>query len=153
VLAAPVDSAYDIAVHDLAKDVKARASDRLKTPQEEAEAERLRLEQLEAERLRRYLLASPEPVVLRRMSERHLTYLCVSAFCVTGRMQGGKLQLSGEETMASAEYLGDVEKAARPRRKAAALEVCELATRATASKETSAPRPSTLAHFPAQAAR
>ena len=53
VLEAPADSDYDRAVVDLAEETKARATDRLKTPQEEAQAHRQRLEELEQKRIDR----------------------------------------------------------------------------------------------------
>ncbi|EDQ92709.1 uncharacterized protein MONBRDRAFT_35747 [Monosiga brevicollis MX1] len=60
VLAAPADSTYDTAIVQLAADNKARATDRLKTPQEEAEEARERLERLEAQRQARLRGEDPE---------------------------------------------------------------------------------------------
>eukprot|EP00730_Choanoeca_flexa_P015401 TRINITY_DN7065_c0_g1_i3.p1 TRINITY_DN7065_c0_g1~~TRINITY_DN7065_c0_g1_i3.p1 ORF type:complete len:868 (+),score=243.11 TRINITY_DN7065_c0_g1_i3:96-2699(+) len=51
--APPADLGYDMAVVDLAEETKAKATDRLKTPQELASEERERLEKLEQERIDR----------------------------------------------------------------------------------------------------
>lgn len=52
-LATPADMGYDTAVVDLAEEAKAKATDRLKTPQEQAADERERLETLEQQRIDR----------------------------------------------------------------------------------------------------
>eukprot|EP00045_Choanoeca_perplexa_P011048 m.115468 g.115468 ORF g.115468 m.115468 type:complete len:850 (-) comp15494_c0_seq2:526-3075(-) len=53
VLAAPADTGYDMAVVDLAEEAKAKATDRLKTPQEAAADEMERLQKLEQQRIDR----------------------------------------------------------------------------------------------------
>lgn len=52
-LSAPADTGYDMAVVDLAEEAKAKATDRLKTPQEAAADEIDRLNKLEQERIDR----------------------------------------------------------------------------------------------------